>query len=248
MSLLKSVQTKEGISTKESDSLGGGNVVDSGVYLQKITAAYLGQARSGAISVTIELANKVATTFYITSGKEKGNLPYYVKDGVEHYLPGFLTMNSLAELVTGKGITALDTEEKTIKKYDYESKSELPTKVEMLVDLVGVDINAAILKQKVSKKVKTDKGYEPTAETREVNEIVKFFNEDGLSHTEKQAGVAVSEATAMAKWAEKFSGQVIDKTEKPTAAAAATSGSAGVGATASTAAAAPVDDLFADKP
>lgn len=241
MSLLKGLKTETGISTKESDSLGGNSVVDSGVYAAKIVNAYLGKSKGGALSVTIDLDNKVSGVFWITSGDAKGNLPYYTdKKNEKQYLPGFLTVNSLCELVTGKSINALDTEEKVIKLYDYESKAELPTKVDMIVDLLGATVNAAVIRQTVNKKVKTDAGYVPTAETRDENEIVKFFNEDGLSHTEKTAGVAPAEATVMAKWTEKYAGKTLDKTEKVAAGAP----KAGAPGAAATPAATVTDDLF----
>jgi len=193
----------------------------------------------------VELANKVSTVFWITSGDAKGNLPYYLdKEGKKNYLPGFLQINALCEMVTGKSVNALDTEEKVIKKFDYESKSEVPTKVDMIMDLVGAVVNAGVVRQTVSKKVKTDAGYVATAETRDENEIIKFFNEDGLSHTELQAKTAVSDAQVMAKWAEKYAGKTLDKTEKvagnaPKAGAPAAAGQS--------AAAVATDDLFGEE-
>jgi hypothetical protein len=241
MSLLKGLKTEAGISTKESDSLGGGSVVDSGIYKEKIVSAFLGKSKGGALSVTVELANKVSTVFWITSGDAKGNLPYYLdKEGKKNYLPGFLQINALCEMVTGKSVNALDTEEKVIKKYDYESKAEVPTKVDMIMDLVGATVNAGVVRQTVNKKTKTDAGYVATADTRDENEIIKFFNEDGLSHTEMQAKVATNEASVMNKWIEKFAGKTLDKTEK----VAANAPKAGAPAAATQASV--TDDLFGE--
>lgn len=242
MSLLKGLKTEAGISTKESDSLGGSNLVDSGIYKEKIVSAFIGKSKGGALSVTIELANKVSTTFWITSGDAKGNLPYYLdKDGKKNYLPGFLQINALCEMVTGKPVNALDTEEKVIKKYDYETKTDIPTKVDMIMDLVGATVNAGVIRQTVNKKVKSGNDYVATADTRDENEITKFFNEDGLSHTELQAKVPVNEAVVMTKWAEKFAGKTLDKTEKVAGGAAPKAG-----APAAATAAAVTDDLFGD--
>ena len=52
--------------------------------------------------------------------------------------------------------------------YSKEAKAEVPTKVEMLVDLLGQAIIIGVIKQTVDKTVKNDAGvYVPNGETRE---------------------------------------------------------------------------------
>lgn len=207
---------------EEVDSVGGGySPVDSGAYTLTIKQAYGGAAASGAKNLTItaqtEDGKEIRQTIYLTSGTAKGAKNYYERDGKRHYLPGFLLANSLCLLTTGKEIAELETEEKTIKLYSSELGKETNTKVPMLMDLVGKTVIAGIIKQVVDKNVKNDDGdYVPSGETREENEIDKFFcdrdDHRGLTVTEIKAGN--SDVVFLNTWKEKWEGQVRDKTAK----------------------------------
>lgn len=245
MSLLANLTSDDSIAT-ERDTLGGSRVLESGLYTFKIIYAYIIKATSEALGLNLTLKNadgqEIRTTIYMTSGKEKGCKNYYeTKDGKKEYLPGFLLANSIALLTVGKEISELDTEEKTIKAYSYESKAEVPTKVNMVMDLLDKEITAAVVKQVVDKTKKNDatRVYEPTGETREENEIEKFFRaSDKMTTAEIRA--QVPEAAFHVQWAEKWAGKVKDKTKKTGAGA----GTAGVPKAAQGAAAAPRKSLF----
>ena len=71
----------------------------------------------------------------------------------------------------------MDVEEKTLSLYDYESKKEVPQAVDCFVELHGLKLQVAVQRQTVDKTEKNEStgDYEPTGETRDQNEIVKFF-------------------------------------------------------------------------
>ena len=213
MSLLKNLETKANVEG-EKDVLGGGGVLDTNVYPMKVKVAYFTSAASGAVAINLQGdvdGKEVRQQFWVLSGNDKGNKNTYTKDGKEYYLPSFLTANSLALLTVGKELSQLDVEKKVIKLYDFEAKEERPTEVDVLVELTGQLIQAGIQKQTVDKNEKGDDGkYYPTGETREINEIVKFFRyDDGLTVPEIEKGV--TEAKFKDDWVTKWAGKVINK-------------------------------------
>lgn len=214
MSLLKNLETKANVEG-EKDILGGGGVLDTDLYPGKVKVAYLTTAGTGAVAVNIQLdvdGKEVRQQFWVLSGNAKGNKNTYTKDGKEFYLPGFITANSLALLTVGKELAELDVEKKVIKLYDFDAKEERPTEVDVFVELTGQQILAGIEKQTVDKTVKNEQTneYEPTGETRDVNEVVKFFRfEDGLTVPEIEKGV--TEAKFKDDWVSKFQGKTRNK-------------------------------------
>lgn len=218
MSLLSTLATDSSIEN-ETDVVGGGySPLDSDIYAAKVDLAYMTKSSGGAIGVVLHLktdaGRDVRQTVYVTSGEKKGQKNYYEKDGQKHYLPGFNLMNSLALLTVGKELSQLDTEDKVINLYNYEAKAEVPTKVPVITDLMNQPIYAAIVKQLVDKRAKADDGsYQPTGESREENEIDKFFrHKDKMTTAEIRAQ---AEAPAFfERWQAKWKGEVKDKTTK----------------------------------
>jgi len=220
MSLLKNLTTDETIAN-ERDSVGGGGVLDSDLYLSKIQLAYVTKSEGGALGLVMEAKTEhgrsIRQTLWMTSGTAKGCKNFYEKDGEKHYLPGFIAANALSLLTVGKEISELDTEQKAVKVYNRDTKSEVPTKVDMLVDLLGKDILIGVIKQTVDKTAKDGNGvYQPTGETREENEIDKFFRaSDRKTTAEIRAGA--EEATFADTWVSKWKGQVRNKASKTAA-------------------------------
>jgi hypothetical protein len=205
----------------EKDIIGGGGVVDSGLYETTVELAYLEKAKSGALGLNLRLktsnGRSIRQTLWMTSGNDKGNKNYYEKDGERRYLPGFNLAQSLCLLTVGKeiGEVAAAAENKIVKIYSYDAKEEVPTEVPVLVDLLNQPIVAAVVKQIVDKNRKNEATgvYEPTGETREENDIEKFFRaKDRMTTAEIRAGQ--TEATFANTWAEKWTGQVKDRTTK----------------------------------
>jgi len=201
----------------ETDTIGGGSyLLDSDIYDMTIDTAWVGKSKGGAMSVNLVLTSgskTLRTAIYITSGDAKGNKTTYTdKAGAEHYLPGFSQVDSMCLLAISKSITELDTTKKVIKVFDPAVSKEVPTKVDMIMDLLGATVKVGVLKQIVDKTAKNDRtgAYEPTGETREINEIDKFFrSRDGLTTAEIRAGEET--ATFHTTWETTYKGVTQNK-------------------------------------
>lgn len=244
MSLLQNLKSDESIAN-ERDSVGGGGVLDSGLYKSTVSLAYLTKADSGAVGLVLNLkteeGREIRQTIYMTSGTAKGGQNFYTdKDGKKQYLPGFLIANSLALLTVGKEISELDTETKVVNVYQKAAKAEVPTKVEMLVELLGKEIIVGLIKQTVDKTQKSDSGeYVATGETRDENEIDKLFRaSDRMTTAEIRA--QATEAAFANTWEAKHKGNTRNKAKG--AGAAGTAGAPKAAAGVSTK---PKQSLFA---
>ena len=216
MSLLANLSTDESIAN-EKDSIGGSGPMDSGLYPFVVSMAHINKAASGALGLVLTLktedGKEIRQTLWMTSGTAKGCKNYYEdKQGAKQYLPGFVHANALALLTVGKEISQLDTETKVINLYSAEAKAEVPTKVEVVMDLLGQEILAGIIKQTVDKTKKNEAtgAYEATGETREENEIDKFFRaKDRMTTAEIRAQAEV--AVFADSWSQKWTGKVKDR-------------------------------------
>jgi len=203
----------------DKDVLGGMGsfVLESGIYETKIDLAYLGKSKGGAMSLTLHFKTaddkQLRQSLWITSGDAKGNKNTYInkKTNEVHLLPGMNQANHISLLATGKELSELDTEEKVIKLYDFDAKEEIPTKVDVITEMLNKDIVLGVQKQIVDKNVKNDAGdYVPSGDTREENEINKVFSaKDGRTVTEIKA--EASEAQFIKDWKEKWTGVTITK-------------------------------------
>lgn len=222
MSLLSGLNTDSNIAD-EKDSVGGSRIRNSALYDLKISLAYLTKSAGGAMALNLLLSDEdgdVRQQLWITN--KKGENFYTDKKGDKQYLPGFNMANSLCLLTLGKEIASLDTEEKVVNLYNFEAKADVPTKVDMIVDLLGKDIVAGLLKQTVDKTTKneTTGEYEPNGETREENEVDKFFRaEDRLTSSEIRA--QATEAVFATTWETKWKDQVRNKAKGATGKAGA---------------------------
>jgi hypothetical protein len=229
----------------ERDVLGGGGVFDSAVYDFTIKMAY-GTVSSGgskALVLTLETDDKrtLRATLYTTNKKGEN---FYEKSGQKNYLPGFLLATNLCLLTVKKELHQVAFEDKVIPIYDFDQKKELPTKAKVAVELIGQRISAGVFKEVVDKTTKDASGtYVPTGETREQNEIDKFFRVgDGFTVAEIRGKAATAEFKDA--WATKNTGVTKNKAKGAPAGgtgAAGNSKPAGQGA-----AAAPAKSLFGD--
>ena len=245
MSLLANLTSDESIAN-EKDSVGGGVVLESNIYSAKVTLAYVTKSGGGALGLVISAktteGHDIKQTLWMTSGTEKGCKNYYEKDGQKNYLPGYLAANALALLTTGKEISGLETETKVVNVYNSDAKAEVPTKVEMVMDLLGKEILIGLIKQTVNKTKKDEVTgvYLPTGETRDENEIDKFFRASDRKTT-AEIRAQVEEAKFADTWLEKWQGKVKDKSSKT----AATGAPGAPRAAAPAAAKKPATSLFA---
>lgn len=237
MSLLKNIQVGNDIGGEESDNLGGRSLLESNIYKLKVKLAYLMKSGGGATGLTVlfngEDGSEYRETVYITN--KKGEVFYVNGKNEKNYLPGFNMANSLAMLTTGKGITELDTETKTINVWNKDSKAELPTPVEMVMDLLEQEVYVGILKQKEDKQTLVGDKYVPTGETREVNVMDKLFcakeKFDKLTSVEIRAKAETP--VFYNDWLKKWEGQTRDKSTGAAGQAGAPGKAGGVTAPAS---------------
>jgi hypothetical protein len=231
MSLLAHLKREENIEQQE-DSLGGGGrqLLPSDLHDMMIEMAYLGEAASGAISVTFWFKSPTGShreTIYVTSGTAKGRKHYYVdkNSGANKFLPGFVTANDICRLTIDKELFDLEPEEKIVSVWNPKEKKEMPTPVQVITELLGQPIKLGLLKVLEDKNVKNAAGeYVPSGDTRESNQIDKVFHSDtGLTVVEAESGM--TEGEFYLKWQETNKDKVRDKTakDKPKAGAPAAS-------------------------
>lgn len=216
MSLLANLTTDSNIAD-EKDSVGGTGPLDSGLYNFTVALAYLGKSKGGALSLNLNLktqdGREVRQQLWMTSGTDKGCKNYYEdRNGAKQYLPGFNLANSLALLTVGKEISQCGTEQKVISLYSHEAKADVPTKVDVVMDLMGKEIIGGLIKQTVDKTVKNEATeiYEPTGETREENELDKFFRAKDRKTT-SEIRAQSEDATFIDTWEQKWAGKVRDR-------------------------------------
>lgn len=155
--------------------------VDTDVYPGTIKMIFAGQSAGGARNVTLQLkldnGKDYNETIYL-SNKEGKNT--YTKDDKEFYLPGFLLVNNLAIMTTGKGIhdLAADVETRTVKLYDFDAKREVATDVPAVIPMIGKRVLVAIQEEEYEKQSKNDATgkYEGNGEYGVRNVIVKAYD------------------------------------------------------------------------
>lgn len=212
MSMFKNLTTA-GLEQAE-DRIGGGGVLETGIYTGKIKVAYAGKSVGGAQSITLILdlaGREYRETIYITN-KAGENFFLNKSDPTKKVpLPGFTLIDHICLLTTEEPLSEQDVEEKVVKIYNFDERKEVPTNVPVLVDLIGKEVSVAIVKELVNKNAKNSSGdYAPTAETREQNVIDKAFHpESKLTVVEALNGD--EEGAFWDVWLEKNKGKTKDK-------------------------------------
>ena len=202
------------------DSVGGGSfVLESDIYEMYLKLAYVGKAKSGANFMTLILTREgeereYREDVYFTSGDDKGNLPYYVKNDKQFPLPGYTIVSDLCLILGGAPLEETEFEEKVAKVYDYEAKAELPKTVMVPSELLGKKLLVGIQKILDVKQQKDASGnYVDTDETRESNSIDKLFDLDSRM-TVLEAVNQAEEAVFYNTWIEANRGKVRDNTKR----------------------------------
>lgn len=248
MSLLNSIQSDASVDTSDKDVLGGRTLLPTNLYEGKIEAAWLTAATSGAIAFNYIAkigATSLRQTVYITN-KDKQDFFVDKKTSEKKIMPGAAQINSLVKLLTGKNsLKELTTESRVLNLYDYDAKKEVPTKVDAFVDLHGRNVLFAVEHQIVDKSVKGGDGkYVASGETREQNEVTKFFDADTRQTATEKAGNSTAEFAT--KWLEKNADKVIDKESKESKALRASGNVVKTGLPSNSAPAPAAADIFGD--
>ena len=166
----------------EDDFIGGGNVLDSDIYPAVIKYAYTDKSKSSNahnLTLCLLVNGNIEITRQIWMTNKDGDVTRInPKTKKEENLRGYNQVNSLCMLVVSKDISKMDVQEKTLNLYDFESKKNIPQTIECLVELHDCELQVAIQKQIVDKNSKNEAtgDWEPSGETREINEFIKFYH------------------------------------------------------------------------
>lgn len=209
-----SVEGYDAAKATEEDRTGGGRkLLESGIYDAVIKHAYFQKSsRSSALSLNLEFdigGQKLREQIWFTNGKGEVRYPDK-KDGTMKFLPGFITADTLTWLATeGKTLEQAQksVQKKTINLYNFQERKELPTDVDMVMDLIGKPIKLGVLQSKVNKQEKNESNeYVDTNDSRELNQVDKYFHaKSGKSRSELQSkGEAKFIETWKAQWAGKL--------------------------------------------
>ena len=213
--MTKLSKLKEGKSVEQNqDYVGGGyTVLESGIYEGVLKHAYLQDTDKGAtmIDLGFEVDGKtISVSECVMSGDKKGNKTYYVnKDGKQVNLPGFQLAQDICLILTDEVLSKQNTKEKVVKVWNKDKGAQVPTPVDMFVDLIGEEFLLAIKKEIHDKRVETANGYEPTGETREVNVFAKAM--DLKSRKTVAEAKADDESTFYDNWLAAWEGKTTDR-------------------------------------
>ena len=222
MSILDNMEVGTDVE-ENNDKIGSKfSTVETGLYMLELTQAYLHESKGEAAALVLEGKTADDTilrqTIYMTSGKAKGKKNYYIdKQGKKWNLPGYIMVENICLLTTGKKITDMVIEEKIVDIYDPAVGTQVPTKVDTFVELLGKNVLVGIHKQVESKNImnpSTNK-YVPTTETRTVNEFAKIFRA-GDKMTVLEVKAKAPEAKVYLTWHDTYSGKTRNRIAKGT--------------------------------
>jgi hypothetical protein len=210
----------EGV-VEQEDRLGGGSyLVPSAVYDAIIKMAYItdaSQSKAQCVNLTLEVDGKdIRERIWITNREGK---PTYEKENKKFMLPGYETINDLCLVATGHSLAEQDVQEKTIKVYDYDSKSEVDKSLPVITSILGKVVLAGVLLARENKQEKDGAGnYVNTSDTRDFNEFDKFFHKETRKTVAelKRGGDIAEEDMFISLWTEKNAGELRDRS-KPVA-------------------------------
>lgn len=202
---------------KEEDILGGSvGPLPSNIYRAQVNVSYLEETKSGALMAHIhfKLSNgsQFRTSQCLHSGKAKKYSATYTRNGKTFKLPGLVNVSAICELGGKLDISKMSTTKKTIKLYNFESRKEEPTEVNMLMDMIGLKVQLGLANEIQDINEKDAQGnYTPSGYTREVNELSKVFRyDDGKTSSEVTAD---KPAEFIKKWLDKNENKVMDRSK-----------------------------------
>lgn len=203
---------------ESQDRLGGYRPLDTDGYEATIKLAYTGKSAKGARFVYLAAdinGAEYRETIYVTN--QKGENFFLNKDDKTKKvpLPGFTTVDDICLCATGKPLAEQATEEKQVKVYNPDTKTEEPKAVPVMVELLGKKVILGITKQLENKSDKVGDVYVPNADTREINFIDKVFDVETKGTVAEarraQKGDKVTLGDFHTAWVERNQGQTRDK-------------------------------------
>lgn len=221
----QAINAKDVETSSDQDSLRTGfTVLPSGLYEGLLKHAYVDQTQSGAtfVNLTMNLRAKgtqdepteVEYRSFITN--RQGDVFYVNKTtGKKNFLPGYQLIDELCYLTAGKPFCGFAQDEfvtKTINKFNNETKAQEPIDVSYIKPLTNIRVNLALI-QKKDYKYSVDG---PTTDTREFNEVIKFYSHDWRTKSEVEHN-AVGEHAII--WENNNKGKMRDLTNRTNTAA-----------------------------
>lgn len=197
---------------ESQDRLGGYQPFETDVYTGKTKLVYGTKSNGGAQGLVVHIdcnGREYRETLWLTS--KQGN-NYWERDGKKFPLPGFTVADELALVLTNKPLAEQDSEERVIKLWNPETQKEEPTPVQVLPAMMDKEAMVAIEKSlvNVNKKNPSSGNYEPTADTRNENNIVKVFHADS-KRTVPEIRAGEEDPTFHDEWIKAKQGQTRDK-------------------------------------
>lgn len=187
-----------------TDSLGSSGLFSSGLVDTTVDMAYMEKSKHGAQGIVFHFKTDTGRyyreTLYVTN---RAGEHIWKKNGRSGYLPGFILFDDMCVHMTGKEAFDMPAPEtKTIKVYDFTARKEMATEKPVLTSLLGQRIKLGIIQLK-------EDHYKDESTWGEKNAIDKVFGIDGITVSEKAAGLSASDFAD--KWSEKYVGSVVDK-------------------------------------
>jgi hypothetical protein len=221
MSLFKNLGT-EGLAEKE-DRIGGSRVLNTEIYEGTIKMAYAQKSTGGALGITLIMminGSEFSTTQYVTD--KNGNNFFHPKDAngqpnlkMKNPLPGFTIIDDLCLVTTGAPLKDQETEQKTVRIYNFDEKKELPTVVDAMTDLIGTTAYFAMFKDLVNVEERDSNNmYQVTDKTREQNEIVKVCHHPSkVTVKEQMVAAEAGQDSVEPVWFDEWRTKWVDPTD-----------------------------------
>lgn len=202
--------TTDGMEEVQDRVGSGSQPLESDIYEATIVAPYVTHSASGAMAVNLIAKigeREYRETFYVTNREGKN---YYLNQNNKKCpLPGFNTINDICLIATEQPLSEQDTEDKVLKLYDFETKSEVNKTVPVISGLMGKKVALGILKRIENKRVKEGDTYVDSAESRTFNAVDKVFHPE--LHVTVPEAVHGKEAAFWDKWLEANKGKTQDR-------------------------------------
>lgn len=202
---------------KPVDRIPGFEFPPTDIYDFTIKVAFMQDTKSGGKQITYVMTDaqgkEVTHTVYPTSKKSGTEKPTYTdKDGNEQLLAGYIIADDIAVVATGKSLNTLATSNIVMKLMDRTVKQKVDTPVIAFPEMQDRKVSLAIQRCVENKTRLNDstKKYEPTAETRQVQELVKVLDENHFTVNEAANGMEQPEWSVA--WLKSFKGKDRDKT------------------------------------
>lgn len=196
MSMFKKLHDRD-IEKPQDDRVGGGRILDSGIYPGVIKELWGGYYDGGAMFVSgVVTIEGIDIQFRETVTNKDGEHFFLDKETKKKKpLPGHTRINDLCMITTEIPLWEAETEDKIVQAWDKDANARINKSVPMIVEAIGQPVSVVLRKVLKNKQVRNTatKQYEDTAEEITVNEIQTFLTEDRVSMREIEREMEAAE-------------------------------------------------------